>query len=130
MPAQALALKPRSPAARAPLSLWIDPEPCAPPPAAVIAAVLGFGDLREEQDDGTVIVRFSPARVEREDLRLLLGADRRRALDVSIVCDEAQAEVLRVIDLAPLRPPPGPRSRNRYAEARMRSMELQGALAA
>lgn len=114
------------------LSLWIEPEPCAPPPMSVVGAVLAFGDVRDEQEDGTVLVRFSPARIEREDVRLLLGADRCRALDVSILWDDDQSQVVRVIDLAPLRAATAiARSRSRYAEARMKaSAEPSGDLLA
>ena len=65
--------------------------------------MLEFGDVREERQDGLVAVRFTAARLQREDMALLLGDERERARDVSILWDEAECEMVRVIDLAPLR---------------------------
>jgi hypothetical protein len=111
--------------ARAPLSLW-DSAPAHiaaddAPPADVVAAVLQFGDIREEREDGNVVIRFSPLRIEFEDVRLLLGEARARALDVSVVWDEAEVQVVSVQDLAPLRAARAlGRRGNAYAQARMR----------
>ena len=105
------------------LSLFCAPAPVAAPSQSVVAAVLQFGDLREEHEDGRVTLRFSAARLMREDMTLLLGDERERARDVSVVWDEAEAEMVRVIDLAPLRA--GRESvdqTNRYAAARKRSV--------
>ncbi len=90
-------------AARGATSLFSAPVPVAPPSEQVVAAVLQYADTREEHDDGRVTLRFTAARLEREDMILLLGEARHRARDVSIVWDEMQSEMVRVIDLAPLR---------------------------
>jgi hypothetical protein len=104
------------------MSLWGVPDPVAAPREAVVAAVLQFGDVREEREDGTTLIRFTRNRLEREDMQMLLGEDLYRALDVSLIWDEAEDQLVRVLDVAPLRQgraratPP-----NRYADAHMRS---------
>ena len=92
------------PAAHAPLSLWsAAAAPVEPPSGRVVAAILQFGDVREPRPDGTRLVRFSPERLDREDMALVLGPERERALDVSLVWDAWRGELLRVLDVAPLR---------------------------
>ena len=90
-------------AAKRAMSLFSAPVAVTPPSEQVVAAVLQYGDVREEQDDGRVTLRFTAARLEREDMILLLGDERQRARDVSVVWDETECEMVRVIDLAPLR---------------------------
>ncbi len=110
-------------AARSAVSLFSAPLAVSPPSEHVVAAVLQYGDVRDEHDDGRVTLRFTAARLEREDMILLLGEERDRARDVSIVWDEAECEMVRVIDLAPLRA--GRESvdqANLYAAARKRSL--------
>jgi hypothetical protein len=114
------------PTPAAALSLWGLSEPVAAPAEHVVAAVLQFGDVREERDDGTTLIRFTRSRLEREDMQLLLGDDLYRALDVSLIWDEAEDQLVRVLDLAPLRHSDGQRRAratrpNRYADAHMRS---------
>ena len=110
-------------AVKSAVSLFCAPVPVAPPSERVVAAVLEFGDVREEHDDGLVTVRFTAARLEREDMALILGAESGRARDVSIVWDEAQCEMVRVIDLAPLRAGRETLEQaNLYASARKRSL--------
>ncbi len=104
------------------LSLWSIPDAVSAPAEGVVAAVLQFGDVREEREDGTTLIRFTRRRLEREDMQLLLGADLYRALDVSLIWDDAEDQLVRVLDVAPLRhgrvrPTPP----NRYADAHMRS---------
>jgi hypothetical protein len=97
--------------------------PTAPPSERVVAAVLEFGDVRDERQDGLTLVRFSADRLEHDDLALLLADERTRAMDISILWNEAECEMVRVIDLAPLRA--GRQTfeqANRYAEARQRSL--------
>ena len=110
-------------AARPALSLFSSPLPVAPPSERVVAAVLEFGDVHEERQDGLVTVRFTAARLDREDMAPLLGDERERAREVSIIWDEAECEMVRVIDLAPLRAGRETLEQaNRYAEARKRTL--------
>jgi len=110
------------PPTAASMSLWGIPDPVDAPREGVVAAVLQFGDVREEREDGTTLIRFTRSRLEREDMQMLLGEDLYRALDVSLIWDEAEDQLLRVLDVAPLR---RGRARttplNRYADAHMRS---------
>jgi hypothetical protein len=108
-------------AVRPAVSLWVQPEPVAPPSSEVVAAVLALGDERTDCEDGRTSIRFSPARVADTEVALLLGEMAERALDVTVIWDEAEAEIVRVIDLAPLRAGETARgARNAYAEARLR----------
>ena len=108
---------------QAALSLWATAEPVAAPSAAVIAAVLTLGDVRTECEDGRTSIRFSAERIAQDEFALLLGAERERALDVTVIWDEDQAEIVRVLDLAPLRAGRAAdlRQRNIYAAARQRA---------
>jgi len=120
MPIQAAASN--LPPAAAAFSLWAASDPVAAPPEGVVAAVLQFGDVREEREDGATLIRFTRSRLEREDMQMLLGEHLYRALDISLSWDEAEDQLLRVLDVAPLR---RGRARatpiNRYADAHMRS---------
>lgn len=105
------------------LSLWAQPEPVAPPSAEVVAAVLTLGDVRVDCEDGYTSIRFSPERVDTSEIALLLGRDRERALDVTVIWDEAEAEIVRVLDVAPLRAGhAAARQHNAYSRARQRDM--------
>ena len=110
-------------AAKAAASLFSSAVAVTPPSEAVVAAVLQFADVREEHEDGLVTLRFTAARLGREDMAMVLGEERDRARDVSIGWNEAEDEMVRVIDLAPLRA--GRESleqANLYAAARKRAL--------
>jgi hypothetical protein len=105
------------------LSLWGHAEPVAPPSAEVIAAVLELGDLRVDCEDGRVSIRLSPERAAHTDAVLRLGVERERALDVTLIWNVAEDEIVRVVDVAPLRAGhAAQRRRNAYAEARKRGV--------
>jgi hypothetical protein len=113
---------PNLPPPAAPMSLWGVEDPVAAPGERVVAAVLQFGDVRDERDDGTLLIRFTRSRLEREDMQMLLGDELYRALDVSLIWDEAEDQLVRVLDVAPLRQGRvRPTPFNRYADAHMRS---------
>jgi hypothetical protein len=69
------------------------------PSAAVVAAVLAFGDVREPCEDGTTMIRLSPARLASDDIQMLLRRDSARALDVRIIWSETDLELVRIIDI-------------------------------
>jgi hypothetical protein len=105
------------------LSLWTRSEPVPPPSATVVAAVLALGDVREACEDGKVSIRFSPERVAETGMTLLLGAERERGLDVTVIWDEAETKIVRVLDVAPLRAGYASlHQRNIYVEARKRHL--------
>ncbi len=108
-------------AVRPAASLWAKTVPVAPPSAAVVDAVIAYGDLHEAREEGTTVIRVSRERLEKCDLRSLLGEDWTRALDVSVVWDDREEQIVRVVDLAPLRHPDeaGPTG-NAYADRRLR----------
>ena len=107
--------------ARPAVSLWVQPEPVAPPSAEVVEAVLTLGDVRVETEDGRTSIRLSAERAADTDVVRRLGGSVERALDVTVIWDEAEDEIVRVIDLAPLRAGEAARrARNAYAEVRMR----------
>ncbi len=93
--------RPRS-AAPAPL-LDLAPRPDAPG-ADLIAAVLTHADLETRLGPQRVRRSLSPCRAaELREAGRLNAAEAARSLDISVVWDEAEAEVVRVIDDAPLR---------------------------
>lgn len=106
-------------------SFWSASAPLDPPSGAVVAAVLQFGDLWDLREDGAYLVRLSPGRIEGEDIRLILGDERHRALDVSVVWDEDECEIVQVLDVGHLRPPMQ-KTGNSYADARMRGFPRHG----
>jgi hypothetical protein len=122
MPQSAQTFANTLPKIHVPISLWAAPDTVAAPSERVVAAVLQFGDLREEHEDGMTLIRFSRHRLEREDMAFLLGEELERALDVSLIWDEAEDQLVRVLDVAPLRQGRGNALRlNRYADAHKRS---------
>ena len=109
------------PAARPAVSIWAQPSPVAPPSDRVVAAVLQFGDVWDEREDGLTLIRFTPERLAMGDMRELLGSETARAEDVSILWDDREEQLVRVIDTAPLRAASDERpTGNAYADARMR----------
>ena len=104
-----------------PLSLWARSAPLAPPSAAVINAILDYGDICEARDDGLLLVRLSPVRAAQASLDLASTGERQRALDVAIVWDEREQQIVSVLDAGPFRASSEDRSTgNAYADARLR----------
>jgi hypothetical protein len=111
------------PAARPALSQWAFANPVAPPSSRVIASVLQFGDIWQTREDGTTLIRFSDARLEQDDMKLLLDDERQRAADISLIWDDQEEQLLQVLDGGGLRQPPaapGGPTGNSYADTRMR----------
>lgn len=89
-------------AAPAPL-LDLAPRPEAPG-ADLIAAVLTHADLETRLTPRRVRRSLSPYRAaELREAGRLNAAEAARSLDLAVIWDEAEAEVVRVIDDAPLR---------------------------
>lgn len=83
------------------LDLALRPEA---PGADLIAAVLTHADLETRLSHQRVRRSLSPYRAaELREAGRLNAAEAARSLDISVVWDEAEAEVVRVIDDAPLR---------------------------
>jgi hypothetical protein len=110
---------------RSAASLWAAPAaPAVPVSPALVSAVLVFGDLHETREDGTTAIRLSPERLAPGDLRLLLGVDAARLMDITVLWDDREEQVVGVVDAGPLWPHPQPDpagpTGNAYADARMR----------
>ncbi len=92
----------RRSSAAAPL-LDLAPRPEAPG-ADLIAAVLTHADLETRLTPRRVRRSLSPYRAaELREAGRLNAAEAARSLDLAVIWDEAEAEVVRVIDDAPLR---------------------------
>ena len=104
-----------------PLSLWARSAPLAPPSAAVINAILDYGDICEARDDGLLLVRLSATRAAQAGVDSALAGERQRALDVALVWDEREQQIVTVLDAGPFRASSADRpTGNAYADARLR----------
>jgi hypothetical protein len=70
----------------------------SPPPAAVVDAVLRFHDEAYDQGGGRTLLRLSDRRLHEPDVEAALGADTARAARVSILWNERESEIIRVLD--------------------------------
>lgn len=103
MPAVAR-LSPRRPAPAAqPFQVFDLRERVAPPSAALIAAILEHGDVAEPLGAGRVRRSLSDSRLDQLEAMGALDVPAARAAQVAVVWDEAEGEVVRVIDDAPVR---------------------------
>src|SRR5580698_5086584 len=68
------------------------------PSSALINAILEHADVRHDLGDGRSILRISPARMAKRDLRQLLGRETPRLRDISILWDDEEDEMIRVCD--------------------------------
>ncbi|WP_374470104.1 hypothetical protein [Phenylobacterium sp.] len=76
-----------------------DPRP-VPPPAAVVDAVLRFHDEEQDQGSGRTLLRLSAARIRQREVKAALGAHAARAARVSILWNERESEIIRVLEAA------------------------------
>lgn len=76
-----------------------DPRP-SPPPAAVVDAVLRFHDREDEQSSGFTLLRLSPERIRQREVKAALGDHAARAARVSILWNERESEIIRVLEAA------------------------------
>jgi hypothetical protein len=75
-------------------------EPVAPPSGALINAILSYADIEEEAGAGHVILRVSARRAKDKVIGQLLGREAARLADVSIIWNEDEAQIFRVLDAA------------------------------
>lgn len=77
-------------------------EPVLPPPlpAAVVDAVLRYHDEEQDQGAGRTLLRCSQKRLRQHDVRQALGALAARAANVSILWNERESEIIRVLEAA------------------------------
>lgn len=70
----------------------------APPPAAVVDAVLRFHDEAHDQGGGRTLLRLSERRLHEPEVEAALGADASRAARVAILWNERESEIIRVLE--------------------------------
>lgn len=69
-------------------------------PAAVVDAVLRFHDEEHDQGAGRILLRLSRRRLRDKEIRAALGELTARAANVSILWNEREAEIIRVLEAA------------------------------
>lgn len=87
--------KPLSPQPRAP-----QPRAPQPLPAAVVDAVLRYHDEEQDQGSGRTLLRLSARRAADRDVKAALGDLAARAARVSILWNERESEIIRVLEAA------------------------------
>jgi len=70
------------------------------PPAAVVDAVLRFHDEAHDQGGGRTLLRLSERRLHEPEVEAALGANTSRAARVSILWNERESEIIRVLEAA------------------------------
>jgi hypothetical protein len=68
-----------------------------PPTADVVDAVLRFHDLALDQGGGRTLLRLSQGRVKDAEVRAALGEQAANAAGVSILWNEREGEIIRVL---------------------------------
>jgi hypothetical protein len=76
-----------------------DPRP-APLPGVVVDAVLRFHDEEHDQGGGRTLLRLSRDRIADRDVRAALGELAPRAARVSIIWNEHESQIIRVLEAA------------------------------
>ncbi|HEV2531911.1 hypothetical protein [Phenylobacterium sp.] len=69
-------------------------------PAVVVDAVLRFHDEEQDQGAGRTLLRLSQRRLRDKELRAALGELTQRAANVSILWNEREGEIIRVLEAA------------------------------
>jgi hypothetical protein len=68
------------------------------PPAAVVDAVLRFHDVALDQGGERTLLRLSEQRLREPEVEAALGADAGRAANVSILWNERESQIVRVLE--------------------------------
>ena len=76
------------------------PERPAPPPAAVVDAVLRYHDVALDQGGQRTLLRLSERRLHEPEVISALGAQLPRAARVAILWNERESEIIRVLEAA------------------------------
>ena len=83
------------------------------PSGALINAVLSYADIQVDMGGGKVMLRLSPERMTDPVIRRPLGREAARLAEVSVIWDEREDQIFRIIDgahgrggLAVIEPPP------------------------
>jgi len=73
----------------------------APLPGAVVDAVLRFHDEVQDQGCGRSLLRLSPGRLHDAEVEAALGDLAPRAAQVSILWNDRESEIIRVLETQP-----------------------------
>jgi hypothetical protein len=83
------------------------------PSGALINAVLGYADIQLDMGGGKIMLRMSPERMTDPVIRQPLGREAVRLGEISVIWDEREDQIFRIIDsahgrghLAVVEPPP------------------------
>lgn len=90
----------RRPGRFAPRPVKTQPVRPAPPPAAVVDAVLRFHDVALDQGGQRTLLRLSERRLHEPEVEAALGPDAARASRVAILWNERESEIIRVLEAA------------------------------
>ena len=81
--------------------------PAAPivqaPSGALINAILGYADIQLDMGGGKLMLRMSEERLTDPVIRRQLGREAARLADISVIWDEREDQIFRIIDSAPSR---------------------------
>jgi hypothetical protein len=69
-------------------------------PGSVVDAVLRFHDEAQDQGAGRTLLRLSEKRLRAPEVKRALGKLARRAANVSILWNEDESEIIRVLEAA------------------------------
>ena len=90
----------RRPGRFVPRPVKVQPSRPAPPPAAIVDAVLRFHDVAVDQGGQRTLLRLSERRLHEPEVEAALGADAGRAARVAILWNERESEIIRVLEAA------------------------------
>lgn len=69
-----------------------------PPSGALINVILEYADVRHELGGDRAILRLSPQRMEDPVIEAILGRETSRLADVSILWDDDEGAIVRILD--------------------------------
>lgn len=81
-------------------------EPHHPPSSALINVILEYADVQQDLGGRRLILRLSARRMKDPVIREILGREARRLAEVSILWDDEEGEIIRVLDDAAEPPAP------------------------
>ena len=88
----------RRPGRYQPRPVKVQPARPAPPPAAIVDAVLRYHDEEHDQGAGRTLLRLSQRRLA--EVAPTLGEHAPRAARVSILWNERESQIIRVLEAA------------------------------
>jgi hypothetical protein len=71
------------------------------PSGALINAILGYADIQLDVGGGKMMLRMSEDRLTDPVIRKALGREAARLADISVIWDEREDQIFRIIDSAP-----------------------------